>query len=68
LPNVEVEFERDGPEITISARSNGTNFIFVLPHDGATVFADAAQRACEKDETIATSRFTIRGARLEVSK
>lgn len=64
---VEFEIERDGDEVTISARQNGANFVFTSSLDGATVIASTLSRATDEPPA-ARQRFQVQRARLEVSR
>ena len=65
--SVEFEIERDGDEVTISARCEGANFVMTSSLDGATVLASTLTRATD-DPPAARQRFSIQRSRLEVSK
>lgn len=67
LAGVEFEIEREGDEVTISARTKDANFVFTSSLDGATVFASTLSRATDEPPA-ARQRFQIQRARLEVSK
>lgn len=68
LPAVaELEIERDGDEVTISARTSAANFVFTSSLDGATVLASALSRSTEEPPA-ARQRFQLQRAKLQVSK
>ena len=64
---VDFEFERDEDEVTISARSGAMNFVLVMSHEEATVFAAIASRVIYKSTETTRSRFQLKKAILEVS-
>jgi hypothetical protein len=68
-PSVEFEFERDGNQVTLSARSPVCNFVLTLPLDGACAFAASAQQVVDENKFRShRNRFTVSRASLEVSK
>jgi hypothetical protein len=69
LQSVEIEFERDGDRVVLSARSDGSNFVLNLPLDGASTFAAAAQQIVDDNKFRShRARFIVAKAQLEVSK
>lgn len=67
LNSVQIEIERDGDEVTISARSDGANFVLTSSLEGATVLAATLARATDEPPS-ARQRFSVGKSRLEVSK
>jgi hypothetical protein len=68
MPNVDIEFDRDGNDIVLSARSpDGTHFTLQMPYAGAAALAAAANRAVDNERRYSCSRFTLPTAELEVS-
>lgn len=65
--SVQFEVERDGNEVTISARGESTNFVLTSSLEGATVLAATLARATDEPPA-ARQRFSISKTRLEVSK
>lgn len=64
---VELELEREGNEVTFSARSNGANFVFCLKIDGASVLA-AALRDAAGDDAHRCYRLTLNSATLDTNR
>jgi hypothetical protein len=67
LENVEFEFERDGNEVVLSARSDSANFVLTFQLSGAAAFAASAARASEGDSSTDRIRFSVNKAHLETS-
>lgn len=66
--NVDFEFEREGNEVTISARALNCNFTLTFTLDGAAAFAASATRVSEGSSESDRIRFQVRRAQLECSK
>jgi len=64
---VEIELERDGNEVTISARQNGANFVLCLRVDGASVLSAALHNAAG-DDAHRIHRFELKSAKLGTSR
>ena len=67
-PTLEVEFQRDGPSVVVSARCEDCNFTMTLPLTAATVFSAASAQAVDENNTGKTARFVLQNSILEVHK
>lgn len=67
MANVEIEFDRDGEDVVLSARSSGGNFTLKMPYAGAATLAAAANQAVGNEQgRYMRARFTLPTADLEV--
>jgi hypothetical protein len=65
---VDFEFEREGKEVTISARSGSSNFVMTMPLAAMNAFVASAERMTIPENDDTTARFQVKNATLEVSK